>query len=169
MQKQIDPHEAGRGMQIYVGLSNHNSSKPRPKLVLNSTLSVRAELGDFSRIPNVEHTVRGSKDQPITSMEGCLKFQTCSAPICPLDAEYLSRGHIEGEPVCFHLREWVKRDSCGLLRGDVPRELVEPIAKACPAIIARYAPIKKALKRASRSRSKTAAFRDSQKHLEVQS
>lgn len=84
----------------------------------------------------------------------CPRFSRCSAPICPLDKQYLESAHQDGEPVCVYLREYVKPGGSAVLRGVISEEHAQAVEQAYPKIIARYAPVKKALKRASATGSK---------------
>lgn len=84
----------------------------------------------------------------------CPRFSRCSAPICPLDKQFLESTHQDGEPVCVYLREYVKPGGSAFLRGVISEEHVQAVELAYPEIIARYAPVKKALKRASTRGSK---------------
>lgn len=41
-------------------------------------------------------------------MRQCPKFDTCSANLCPLDPDWEKRRHVNGDPICFYMRESVK-------------------------------------------------------------
>ena len=84
----------------------------------------------------------------------CPKWIKCSAPICPVDDEYLSRVHIAGEKICFYLNEYAKPHARTKLKGCIAEEHYQAIAKAHLKIIDRYAPIKKALQRAANTESR---------------
>jgi hypothetical protein len=93
-------------------------------------------------------------------MQSCSKYESCSAPICPLDTNWKLRKHIKDDPVCFYLREVAKREHQG-----------EPISggRSDPMLVAAAdvwdkrtylaAPLRNQLLRASKSSSK--GFRDS--------
>ena len=66
-------------------------------------------------------------------IEDCPRFDRCSAPICPLDADWRHRAHLTGEPICVFLREAAKQGGklgvtaekrliTGDIRGDIPGE-----------------------------------------------
>ncbi len=38
----------------------------------------------------------------------CPRYGGCSAPVCPLDADWARRIHVRGDPVCLYLTEAVK-------------------------------------------------------------
>jgi hypothetical protein len=38
----------------------------------------------------------------------CPEYVRCSAPICPLDTDWLKRSYVSGESVCLFMRETVK-------------------------------------------------------------
>lgn len=40
--------------------------------------------------------------------QDCPWYDKCSAPLCPLDPEWRGRKHLQGERVCYFLREAVK-------------------------------------------------------------
>lgn len=44
----------------------------------------------------------------------CKRFNSCNAPICPLDKDFLNHVHLQDEPTCYYLREAVKKG--GLFR-----------------------------------------------------
>lgn len=44
----------------------------------------------------------------VVKAEDCAKFERCNANVCPFDEQWRRRTHVDGEPVCFWLREWVK-------------------------------------------------------------
>jgi hypothetical protein len=45
---------------------------------------------------------------PLGKPEDCPKYSDCRAPVCPLDACCLHTHHVQGEPVCFYMLEFVK-------------------------------------------------------------
>jgi hypothetical protein len=59
----------------------------------------------------------------------CPKFDTCSAPYCPLDPDRSHTTTHKGEPSCLYLREAVKAD------GRVPEQLREAVADALPLVL----------------------------------
>ena len=85
------------------------------------------------------------------AMEECPKFDDCGAPICPLDPDVLDREHLKGEAVCYYLRLYAKNDFCGLKPGSLSANLPIRVAEVYPRLVARYAPLKKALLRAAKS------------------
>jgi hypothetical protein len=66
----------------------------------------------------------------------------------------LDRKHLPGERVCFYVLELVKPGGRTKLRGVLPNKLADAVERAHPRIIARYGPIRKALKRASTTPSR---------------
>ena len=87
-------------------------------------------------------------------MGNCPKYCKCSAPICPVDVEWLIRVHLKGERVCFYLTEYSKPPVRAILRGSLPIELHEAIAKAYPRVIDRHCSIKNRLKEAAKTPSR---------------
>jgi hypothetical protein len=47
----------------------------------------------------------------------CPKYQSCSAPLCPLDDQWHLRGAHRSEPVCFYLCEYRKEGSVTRFEG----------------------------------------------------
>ncbi len=87
-------------------------------------------------------------------MTACPKWSHCSAPICPLHGGMLDCKHLRDERVCFYLLELVKLGGRAKLRGVLPTELANAVERAHPLIIARYGPVRKALKRAANTPSR---------------
>lgn len=79
----------------------------------------------------------------------CPKFNSCSAPICPLDADWQDRLHLDGERVCFYLTEYVKQTARPILKGLLAAELFEAIEVGYHKIIAAHPRIKRQLERSS--------------------
>ena len=42
------------------------------------------------------------------SMNDCPKFDSCSAPVCPLDPAWQNIHQLKGERVCYYLTEYSK-------------------------------------------------------------
>jgi hypothetical protein len=42
--------------------------------------------------------------------ENCPRFEACSAPICPLDSQFIRRKMLKRERVCHYLREVSKQN-----------------------------------------------------------
>lgn len=89
----------------------------------------------------------------------CPKFEYCSAPICPLDKQVLTRSHLKGETTCLYLREYAKTGFRAISEGYIPRNIGSAITLVYPALIDRYVPLKKQLMRATLSGSKREQFR----------
>ena len=96
----------------------------------------------------------------VRSVEGneeevtCPRFNSCSAPICPIDPDWRERVHRKGEPVCFYLRLHSKNALWDPKSGSVPRKLARRVGELAPEIMGRYAPLKRALERAALSPQK---------------
>lgn len=84
----------------------------------------------------------------------CPKFASCSAPICPLDADWRKRSHRKGERVCLYLREASKNGGTLENTGYLPEALNEKISQAYPEIVTRHGAIRFALDRAAQQGSK---------------
>lgn len=86
--------------------------------------------------------------------QDCPKWHKCSAPVCPLDAEWSLRKHIKGERVCFYLAEMAKIPLGSILRGSTAIGLAEKVTRTIPSLLVRCAPLKKAFDRAKNSGSR---------------
>ena len=81
----------------------------------------------------------------------CPKWDGCNAPICPLDPDWKSRKHLEGERVCFYLTEYSKPPARPILRAVLTKELYETLTRVYPEVIARWGPIRRRLNRSSQN------------------
>lgn len=86
-------------------------------------------------------------------MRRCPKFDSCSATICPLDPNWRLRDMTSSDATCTWLREMVKE---GPGAQGVPEVIRFKVAQALPIIISStgLAPLRAALKRAAKSRSR---------------
>jgi hypothetical protein len=83
--------------------------------------------------------------------ESCPRWEGCGAPICPLDPDWHKRSYLAGSPVCHFMRLHAKEQAGTISEGSVPREIGEAVGRVLPQAIARYAPLERALERASRT------------------
>lgn len=90
---------------------------------------------------------------PVTPAE-CSKFEGCSAPLCPLDAEWQRRSYLKGEATCLYLRELVKGTNWANLGSPLPTLVAETIAASLAAMLAALGPHSRRLRRAARTGSK---------------
>ena len=86
----------------------------------------------------------------------CPKFQQCSAPICPLDAEWQKRKHINGERVCFYLIETQKANAIANFGVRALGYLYQAIVRRTSDIADTHSTIKKAMDRAKKTSSRMA-------------
>ena len=91
-------------------------------------------------------------------MRTCNKWESCNAPICPLDDEWHKRTMTSDDSVCLYLREMAKIDS-GMAtpdayKGCMAEESRKVIAMVRGGIASRYALIYNALERAGKTASK---------------
>ena len=84
-------------------------------------------------------------------MYDCPKFESCSAPICPLDAEWELRSHLNGEKVCYYLTEYSKEAVRPILKGGLAAEHYEAIDEHYLEILALHPLIKRQLLRSSKN------------------
>lgn len=80
--------------------------------------------------------------------QDCSKFQTCSAPICPIDPRWPSAVHLDGERVCPYLLASGKP-------GAAERYATDPAFRECllqlPLITGRHPDIRRRVVKAARS------------------
>jgi len=84
------------------------------------------------------------------NMHDCPKFDSCSAPICPLDPDWELRSHLDGERVCYYLTEYSKLAAKPILAGGLTAEHYQAIEQGYPKIIAAHPRIKRQLERSSK-------------------
>ncbi len=90
------------------------------------------------------------------SMPHCPKYQTCNAPVCPIDPAWARRLNRKEDSTCFYLCESVKHGSRALFEGAGLGELYEAIHRATPDIVDRHTRIRRALERAKQTGSRMA-------------
>ncbi len=88
----------------------------------------------------------------------CHKWNSCNAPVCPLDPNWHAHRHLAGEPVCLWLRESVKNDGERVLRQSLTGVNVEKVVAVKKILYARGGELKFRLERASESPSKATAM-----------
>lgn len=84
----------------------------------------------------------------------CPRFDSCNAPICPLDPKWPTAQHIKGEAVCAMLSELVKVGGKPRLEGLLSTEQLEALIREWPKVEARWSPIRARLKDAVKSGSR---------------
>ena len=85
-------------------------------------------------------------------MYDCPKFESCSAPICPLEEDWELRTHLNGERVCHYLTMLQKTTVKPVFWGGQSGELYKVIAEQHPRIIALHPLIKQQLMRSFANR-----------------
>ena len=84
----------------------------------------------------------------------CKKFESCSAPICPLEADFELRPYLNGEPVCFYMSEYVKPNSESILIATIGIEATKAVSNALLSNKCSHGAIYRRLKRASTTPSR---------------
>ena len=80
--------------------------------------------------------------------EHCPKFQTCNAPICPLDANWDRRTHHSEDASCFYLIESVKHNAQANFEVALPSGFYQTILTARSNILVRHTRLNYILERA---------------------
>ena len=91
--------------------------------------------------PQVKQAIQNERREPTD----CPKFNGCSAPVCPLDADWRKRAHLDGERACFYLTEYAKPAARAMLRGVLPSDHYEALAVVFHEVLTRPGPLKKQL------------------------
>jgi hypothetical protein len=94
----------------------------------------------------------------MTRPQDCSRWQSCSAPVCPLDPDWQLRKHIEYEPTCGLLLELAKPGAEATLGPVLSGEVLARVTEVAPAIMAAHGHIRRACERASRSGSRLRQF-----------
>lgn len=63
-------------------------------------------------------------------MQHCPRWDSCSAPVCPLDPLWRQVPHLCGERVCGYLLELAKPGGEGRIRSALSSNLVERVSEA---------------------------------------
>lgn len=84
----------------------------------------------------------------------CPRFESCNAPICPLDADCRQRTYLDGEPVCAFMLESVKPLGRLKIQGAIGGEGAGLVGEAVEWAFLSHSPIRKRLQRASRTPSR---------------
>lgn len=88
------------------------------------------------------------------NFKSCPKFQTCNAPICPLDSEWHIRKNYSEDATCFYLVESVKHAAKARFEVGGLALLYEKVVRARANILARYTRINYTLERAKTTGSR---------------
>ncbi len=95
----------------------------------------------------------------------CPRFDSCNAPICPLDPNWQCARQLPGEGVCFWLREAVKQGGIARIACAATEEIAAVVAETLPAIAASSSDIRHKLKVAARSGSKLESMHAAREQL----
>lgn len=88
----------------------------------------------------------------------CPRYIRCSASICPLDADWRLRRHLDGESVCGLLLELAKDGGEAVLRASLTAEVVATLTTLAPSILASQGPVRRAYDKASKTGSRLRSF-----------
>jgi hypothetical protein len=79
----------------------------------------------------------------------CNHFDSCSAPICPIDEFWKSRKHRDGDRVCYYLTEYSKKAARPILREGLASDMYQRVALVFPRVVESVGPIRRQLKRSA--------------------
>lgn len=102
------------------------------------------------------------------TMLDCPKWDSCNAPVCPLDSNWQLHRHLPGEPVCRWLREAVKLGSEPILLRALSAASTEQVMTVASNLISHKGPLKSRLERAAVQKSKSHAVAPWQRTNHVQ-
>lgn len=80
----------------------------------------------------------------------CPRYERCNAPLCPA----LGGHHMDGEPICFYMREAVKDGGEARVRAAATRELADLVLGMANALLPTEGPLPRALRKAAATGSK---------------
>lgn len=98
-------------------------------------------------------------------MRECPKFNTCSAPICILDAHWQQRKHLNEDGCCYYLLESQKQNAEAIFRGAGREKLYAVAIAVAPAMAERHAPIRRNLERSKTTGSRMNKFSNEARHV----
>lgn len=90
----------------------------------------------------------------LTCPNQCPKFNTCNAPVCPLDAKSIKMKHISGEKCCLYLLETAKTDAKANFMSAGLGDMYEAIEVVKDDILTSSACIKRTYTRAAKTPSR---------------
>jgi|GEM_PF-1565980 len=93
-----------------------------------------------------------------SKMQDCPKWEGCSAPICPFNAEWQKRVMHSDDPVCFYLTEAVKEGGAEVFEERGLGELYLAILPFIQPMSDKWGRIRRALERAKASGNRMARF-----------
>lgn len=95
--------------------------------------------------------------QKTSNVVACTKYESCSAPICPLNSDWRNTRHLPGERICFYLCEAQKEGAEAIFDSVGRGYLYWLMIEATSEISNRWGTIKIALERAAKSGSRMSA------------
>ena len=91
-------------------------------------------------------------------MRTCPKFDSCNAPICPLDPDWERRNYLKGEATCVYLREIAKMEEGYATRDVFEMSLPAPsrdvMLEEYPKILDSECNLRHEIVRASKTKSR---------------
>jgi|ERR1700754_4298603 len=84
----------------------------------------------------------------------CPRFDSCNAPICPLDPKWPTAQHIQGERVCGLLTEVVKVGGQPRVAGVLSAEQFSTLLREWPKVEARWPEVRTRLRASAKTGSR---------------
>lgn len=95
--------------------------------------------------------------------QSCPRYDKCSAPLCPLDSEWRRRKHLQGERVCYFLREAIKDGAAARFEATADVE----IFAAATQMLAEPENLNAYVRQRLRDAEQTGSRLDSARHLQA--
>ena len=90
----------------------------------------------------------------------CPRFDSCSAPVCPLDKNWERARYLRGEPVCRWLRESMKHQESGSYSFPLTEVMAKAVLVARDELLSRKGDLKYRLERAASQGRKNQPSKD---------
>ena len=94
----------------------------------------------------------------VSTAPRCPRFNSCSAPICPLDPKWPLADHRRDERVCGLLSELVKPGGKLRLEGALSTDQLSTLVREWPKVEARWGTIRRKLKDSAKTGSRIDAL-----------
>lgn len=88
----------------------------------------------------------------------CPNYQSCSAPLCPLDPGWFRCKYLKGEPICFYLKEAQKPGARFRFETRIEQEIYRACCINDAPMKAKSGALRRKLERASKTKSRRESF-----------
>jgi hypothetical protein len=95
---------------------------------------------------------------PFNHAVNCPRWDSCSAPICPLEPDWRKHEMRLNEKLCHHLREYAKHPTRAILGGVLTARMVDLVVECYEEAIKSSGPLKRGLLRTANKNSITTRY-----------